>query len=258
MDNNRKLFSGNNSCSADCKYCFAKWDDYARQATIDVWQGELLEQIIYPCCDSDINDNWEAIHKLWRIAERCAKVCVSISTKRTIEEDYLIQYSELNRYLKQNKKGFVKISVSVTTKHKVAEIEPGTDHFETRRMFFEELQHKGFQTSLILKPILPFISIDEYKEIISDFSTCDYFLIGNLYVNANSAFYKTYIQNQYDADVREKDVAWLDLHPRWKYVLQNEKLFEIERYIKTCGKEVFYKDVDVINRMAEKLSLQEW
>lgn len=247
MTINRKLFSGEKSCSAKCVYCFAKWPSYVSQDTISVWRNEEIGPIVYPCCDSDTGGNMDLIQWLWRIAESNHHIYVSISTKKAFTASLLNQYDQLNQYLREYKKGFVKISVSVTSKYRIQELEPGTDSYDCRQEFFTELQHRGFETSLVFKPVLPFISNAEYKEIISDYPICNYFLLGSLYVDPMSEFHRTYICDKYD--IEEKEVPWLDARPCWKYVSQDVKLQELSHFIRVQGKSAFYTDTDLISKM---------
>lgn len=250
MAMNRQLFSGEKACLSNCAYCFAKWSDYKKQPNMETCQIGPGKTIIYPCCDSDINENLEIIHRLWKIAESGSEIYVSISTKRAIPNKRLEQYGKLNRYLQENKKGFVKISVSITTKYRIEDIEPGTDNYEKRKALFGQLQQQGFFTSLVFKPVLPFIADEEYAEIVADFPTCEYFLLGGLYVDPGTDFYQAYIKGRYD--VEKKKVSWLKEIPCWGYVSQDEKLSRIREYITAQGKKAFYSDMDLISCMSER------
>lgn len=186
---------------------------------------------------------------LWLAAKESPSIYVSISTKRAISLNLLTSLDELNQYLTANQKGFIKISVSVTTKHMLERIEPDTDDYRQRQLFFDELQRRGFQTSLIIKPVLPFIDTDEYREIIADFPSCELFMLGDLYVDERTDFYRTYVEGKYE--LGEKTVNWLDSSPRWRYVVQDEKVRALADYIQRQGKRVFFSDADLIQWLAE-------
>lgn len=250
----RKLFSGKETCSANCAYCFAKWPNYVKQPILDIQQIPDGGVILYPCCDSDICENETEWDHLWAIATRAAKLYVSISTKRWIPDKLILQYQRLNQYLREQKKGFVKISISLTTKYQIDQIEPGTDDYYRRKQLFEQLQELGFMSSLIFKPILPFVSEEEYQEIITDFPTCDFFLLGDLYVHTETEFYKRYIYNQYPEKLRK--ILWLNSCPSWRYVAQDDKIRKIAQFIVLQGKEAFYSDRDVICGMIEREGLR--
>lgn len=249
MEMNRQLFSGKTPCSANCMYCFAKWPDYIKQPVINIQQISDESVIVYPCCDGDICENNGDLDYLWDIAKRETKTYISISTKKRIPNEHIMQYRELDHYLRSHKKGFVKISVSLTTKYLLNQLEPGTDSYFERREFFLYLQEKGFASSLIFKPIIPIIPDEEYQEIVTDFSACNYFLLGDLYVHADTEFYKKYILNKYSEKSRK--ISWLTSTPFWKYIDQDDKIQKLAQYIVKQNKEVFYSDVDLIYRMAE-------
>lgn len=254
MKINRQLFSGEKTCSANCMYCFAKWPGFMKQPVISTQRISDQSVIVYPCCDSDISENEGYLEHLWAIAEREGKTYVSISTKKQIPDELITQYQELDCYLRKYKKGFIKISVSVTAKYQINQIEPGTDSYYKRKEFFIQLQENGFTPSLIFKPVLPFISDVEYQEIVADFSSCDYFLLGDLYVHADTEFYKKYILDQYPE--RSRKISWLNSTPCWQYVEQDDKIQKLAQFITEQNKEVFYSDVDLIYRMAEHEKVQ--
>lgn len=246
----RSLFSGDHICPSNCLYCFAKWLDYNCQSTLRDWQNQAMCPVVYPCCDSDFERNSEILPQLWKMAKELSSLYVSISTKHTVNDDILTQYKDLNRSLIDNGKGFVKISVSITTKYRIQELEQCTDAYDERRKFFSYLKSLGFATSIIFKPVLPFIDYDEYKEIIDDFSDCQYFLLGNLYINESTEFYRRYIENQYD--LAERQISWLDERPLWKYVIQTKKLKKIAKYIQSLDKFVFNNDIDLIEHIVRR------
>ncbi len=246
----RVLFSGKNQCPANCAYCFAKWENYTPQPTIDFWHDNEMAEVVYPCCDSDIEQNGTVLSNLWEKAKTLQKLYISISTKRSINDTTLKLYKKLDQFLQDNKKGFIKIGVSLTTKYRIAEIEPGTAGYDERRLFFGKLQNYGFHTAIIFKPILPFIDLNEYKEMIHDYSGCNYFLLGNLYVDEETEFYRVFIKNK--CVLESCAVSWLPRHPIWKYVEQPARLKHIEEYINSCNGYVFFSDIDLIEGMIKR------
>ena len=136
MDLDRQLYSWNKPCPMGCSYCFAKWPNYTGQPAIDYLWNCPSNSIIYPCCDSDMADGAEISERLLNIAKKSPRMYVSISVKRMPELDSLESLNTLNRYLKDTNKGFVKIGISLTTKYRLEEIEPGTDSFFQRKELF--------------------------------------------------------------------------------------------------------------------------
>lgn len=245
----RILFSGKNQCPANCAYCFAKWKNYTPQPIIDFWTDNEIAEVVYPCCDSDIEQNDTVLTILWEKAKTLPKLYISISTKRSINDATLKLYKELDRFLQNDKKGFIKISVSLTTKYKIEELEPGTARYDERKLFFEQLQNYGFHTAIVFKPILPFIDLNEYKEIVDDFSGCKYFLLGNLYVDEETEFYIKYIQGKYS--IENHSVSWLADRPIWKCVVVEEKINHLKEYLNDCSKKFFSNDADLLEFMSK-------
>ncbi len=246
---NRQLFSGCKPCSSNCSYCFAKWAEYTPQRKLDVWESRNLASVVYPCCDSEISKNNEVIEELWRMAKKTKNIYISIAVKGEIDSNVLDLYKKLNQYLKEKGKGFIKFSISLTTKYRLSEIEPNTANYNERQDIFSHLKCAGFYTSVILKPILPFISINEYKEIIDDFSECNYFLLGDLYVNENTDFFKKYIKGKYQLE--QHAITWLEEHPVWQRISQRDRIKTIELYIHSMNRKAFQCDVDLIEYMSK-------
>lgn len=245
----RHFYSGDIPCFANCSYCFAKWKTYNPPQKAYFLGDPKSTSVVYPCCDSDISQNAKIISDLWSIAKNSKEIFFSVSVKRSIDNDVLDLYKELDKYLQAEKKGFVKISISLTTKYRIDELEPNTMSYEERKKLFVHLHSIGFHTAVVFKPILPFIPLDEYREIIDEFSICKFYLLGDLYVNEETDFYKKYIEGQYG--VKSRSVSWLEDRPLWYHVDQEERINLIEAYLKNKHKNVFYSDVDLIDYMSK-------
>ena len=249
----RKLYSANNPCQAGCKYCFASWKDiYDGQPSIQTASLDNESTLLYPCCDGELFDQTDIINCIKKLSSRSKKIYVSISTKRrlTVEEiDYLVA---LDKYLKENNQGFLKFSISVTTKSRIGEIEPRSASYEERLLVVEQLKNAGILTSLNIKPILPFISEQEYFEILKDFSKyTNHIMLGGLYVNPSSSFYQRYIKGKFDCTKRK--VRWLDNHPEWYYVEDKLKTQKITEYAIELGMQVYQSDEDFINTIRNQM-----
>lgn len=249
----RKLYSANTPCHAGCQYCFASWKDiYDGQPLIQTASLDNDSTVLYPCCDGELFEQTDIINTIKKLSSHPRKIYVSVSTKRriTVEEiDYLVA---LDKWLKENNKGFVKFSVSVSTKSRGEEIEPCATSYEERLLIAEQLKNAGILTSLNIKPILPFISQQEYFEILRDFSRyINHVMLGGLYVNPSSSFYKTYIKDRFDCTKRK--VCWLDKCPEWYYVEDKLKTQKITEYATELGMQVYQSDEDFINTIRNQM-----
>ena len=245
----RKLYSANRVCGSNCKYCFANWNDiYIRHSSFNSEPIDDKKAIIYPCCDGEFFMQRISIEEIKRFCEPMDKVYVSISTKNAMTPEMIQAIVRLNNYLKLNNKGFVKFSVSITTSSRVHEIELNTLSYYERICLLNEFSKTDVPLSVTIKPILPFIPTEEYIKIIDDCSNyVSCVLLGGLYVNKNTGFYKEYIEKKWKTVMRS--VSWLPDKPEWEYVFQDDKIREIAQYANTKGISVFESDVELIESL---------
>jgi len=240
---NKKMIHAAIRCSHQCQYCFSKWKKYRNCSTANDYTDSNL--FICPFCDSELElQDYDTI--LLPIVEQAElyKKCIiiSISTKSYLKEETLsklqLVHEKLSRY-----GGFVKVSVTFTNKS-YHDIEQGTASYYDRIQLLRKITTYKMKTSVVIKPILPFVSPNEYIDIVND--TCNFtdrFLIGGLYVDESTAFYKNYIQGKYEIVTRE--VNWLN-GEKWSYVdsaiIQNI----IKEHIVNLGKKVFDSEQGLI------------
>ena len=244
----RSMCSASAPCSFNCKYCFAKWHDiYPKQPLLNsIKDGDCI--ILYPCCDGEFFDQRNIIFDVKNLLKTTNQVYVSISTKRDLSLSEFQNVVDLNDWLIKNNKGFVKFSVSVSTKSRICEIEPGTTSYENRLSLVNQFNVAGIHTSLTLKPVLPFIAIQEYFEIINDFSHyINKVNMGGLYVNPSSLFFKQYIENNYSCIKRS--VSWIPTHPKWFYIEDADKMFKIKKHASQRNVYVYDSDEELIRSM---------
>lgn len=242
----RKLYSATTPCKAGCKYCFSKWDGvYAEQPVLSIEPICEKEAIIYPCCDGEFFDQRNIIDMIKSVMDRMDKVYLSISTKQLLTPERLQTIIELNNLLQYQKKGFVKFSVSLSSKYSTVNIEPGTVGYEERLSIAQRLRDAGIPNSLTLKPILPFIKTDEYFEILNDFSsTTNRILVGGLYVCPETRFYHEYIKGRYQSEKHE--VNWLAEKPIWDHIRDEKKITDIKEHAQSLNMLVYESDLDVV------------
>lgn len=242
----RKLFSGDVCCNANCLYCFAKWQDKgAKHALFEIEKLIDLDDdsiVVYPCCDGDFFQQNVSLKNLSKLTNK--KIYVSISTKHSISDEQLKELKLLDNELRKEKKGFIKISVSFTNKYMIDEIENGTMSYQERINLLKKLQELEINTSVIIKPILPFIPFSEYKEIVDDLSFITKFVLGDLYVDLNTNFYKKYIENKYEVSSRK--VNWLNVPKNWYVIEDTQKKEKIHDYIKDISCESYESDIELI------------
>lgn len=233
-------------CTNQCRYCFDNWD--IEKNNFDILEDYHEDVVIYPYCNNDIIDSSETLTYLKECIsiQSGDRVIISISTKNDLSSNFLEQIKGINN------KGFVKISVSLTNKNMIDKIENKAASYSTRLDLLKKLKALGIPTSVILKPILPFISLEEYYEIIEDVKDfVENFVLGDLYVKENDDFYKSYIHDKYN--INKRNVSWLKNEPSWLIVESLEKRTKIQEYLKEKGIEFYLSDIDHINKIERNI-----
>lgn len=246
---NRCFVSSKQECKGGCKYCFAKWTDYQKfPQSIQV----LDNTIVYPNCDGNFFDgNCKELLEIIRNLNN-ENIIVSISTKFNLDNNTLFKLQELNDHLKRNNNGMLKLSVSFSCEKSILEIEPGTMVYQERIDLVRRITGFGIPYVTVIKPILPFIDIDEYKKIIDDtIKYSNMYVIGELYVQRESTFFEKYINDKYCV-VESKEVSWNGKNGRWMTVSDLERRRFIVEYIKESKGMAFESDQDALVFMKEK------
>ena len=222
----RVFIHSNKKCEKKCTYCFSKWDDYIHPQNYKDDFDDVIA--FYPTCDSDFQIDWNICDQILTKYNHNKTIIFSFSCKGETSDDSI---SDLIRLNSKIRKGYAKLSVVFTSKFSINEIEPDTADYEYRINLLKKLKKLGIKTSVVLKPILPFVDIKEYYEIIDDTSFVNCFLTGGLYVNTGNEFYKKYIDNKYTCI--DRMVSWCN-NSVWKYIEDN-RIEEINNYIKQKG-----------------------
>lgn len=241
----RKLMHAKDSCPFNCQYCFAKWNDNFNYENEDNSSFSNSTYVIYPFCDSEITSpsSKQLLSEIAHLSLNDQKqIIISISTKSSLSNVWLKDLETINKKLQENH-GFVKLSVSITNKYS-SQIEPGTANYSERIDLLKRLQEFNLKPSLTLKPILPFIHSSEYIEIINDAKEyIDKFLLGGLYVNSSTKFYKEYIEGKFPT--QKRCVAWIN-NTTWEYIPSTNTQQKLMDYIISIGKEYYESDRSLI------------
>jgi len=233
-------------CPYGCQYCFSKWDKFKNSifsnSKVINYENNI---IIYPFCDSEIVfQNYSEIlsNVIEYVNQSQRQIIISISTKSDLPHKILSDLELVNEILNKFN-GFVKLSISITNKN-FQHIEAGTSSYNERINLLKRVNDYNIMSAVTLKPILPFVPLKEYYEIIdetSDFT--EKYLIGGLYVDINTDFYNNYIKNKYE--VIHRKVNWLN-NEIWHYVNSNQTQKLIKEYIEQRGKDYFVSDTSLI------------
>lgn len=247
----RKFLNYRNAqCRNNCLYCFARWP-------IDGTNFDKLcdfneDVIIYPFCNDDIIDS-DSIDSIIQYLKRCLviqskKAIISISTKSNVPEIFLERIRQINK--EHDGHGFIKLSVSFSCKKESNIIEPGALSYNNRLELLGKIVSYTIPTSVILKPVLPFVELTEYYEIVRDVGIyTNAIIIGSLYVNDDTSFYRDYIENRYR--IITKQVKWLKNIPVWKVIESDEILSKLQDYIKQNNMKCFESDAEHLCSLME-------
>lgn len=249
----RTMLTGTNACGAGCAYCFASMPEYSGQNAINAEKVSMrgMSGLIYPICDSEIAYN---LPLLERIVEDCRESSmpqfISISSKLLLSDTVISQLSEANRRLSL-RGGFLKLaaSFSVAGAQLRNEYETGSSSLEKRLSNLRRARSLGVPVSVTIKPLLPWIDIAEYEEIISaSISTTNLFTIGGLYLSETTPFGRK-VLDQYKHLAVDRVVDWLPKRPFWKYVEDPSQIESVKLRISSHGGRSFDSDSSLIQQI---------
>ena len=125
-------------------------------------------------------------------------------------------------------------------------LEKNTATYSERINLIKKFTERNIPYFTIIKPVLPFIDFSEYKKIIDDtVSLSPYYVIGDLYVDMESQFYREYIKGT-NYMVERKNISWNGENGAWTVVTDDQLKDRIKRYIMQLGGQVFESDKDAI------------
>lgn len=248
----RDFYSGNETCKLGCLYCFADIEGFKKLDVVKFSNNKNSEcddvLIYYPSCDTEFiwTDSFDKF--IDNLLTSKNKAIISISTKGKLRKLLLEKIKSVNNKLIGENKGFIKFSVSITNKSMINVIEPQTSNYQERLSLLSYLRDHQIPSSIILKPILPFIATEEYLEIIDDtFELTDNYLLGGLYISKENAFYQDYIKDKFKVENKQAD--WLPYKPMWGFIASTEKIGLISNYILSKNKSSFLSDLDLLESM---------
>jgi len=240
----REFMDAVNDCPFKCEYCFAKWRAETRKTNTS---DSSCAVVLYPLCDSelcnqDIDKLENTIQEYIKNALNGKKLIVSLSTKDKNFAAYIPTFDRIQKAVSLTG-GFVKLGISFTNIN-YGDLEKGTATFEERLGLLKILSEYEFRLSAVIKPVLPFVAVDEYIEIVRQSSVyTDKYLLGGLYVEEDSEFYNAYIKDKFK--VTHKQVAWLN-NEEHLYVGSDYTQKKLEHFIKSIGKSVYSSDIEMI------------
>jgi DNA repair photolyase len=203
-------------------------------------------------CDNDITV-FDDLKEIIRYLEKCLSTqskysIISISTKSNLPLSLLEQISQINDRYKD--RGFIKLSLSFSCKDSISILEPGTASYEDRMLLLKKISECDIPASVILKPILPFVDMENYYDIVKDTSIyTSAIILGGLYVNEHDVFYKKYIKDKYS--VTKRNISWLKEYPIWCVVESLDRIEDIKKYVVAHGMKYYDSDSEHLSYIKE-------
>jgi hypothetical protein len=226
-------------CRFGCTYCFSDFSQYEQipsladvEATPTMLDGI---DIVYPACDVDLFARRDANNVLLR-CEALGR-SISLSTKAELAAAVLDGIEETSARMQRHGQ-VLKVGVSMSTKSRVSDIEPGTADYEVRLSNLASLAERGVPRALILRPLLQEIDFFEYESMILDCSPyVDAVVFGGEWLEAGGAALDE------RSGVTWQEVAWLRDRPSWPH-REDEKLeTRLAECASSLGLRVFDSDL---------------
>ena len=240
----RRLMSLGEQCPFGCAYCFADFTQYQPPPTL----GEVAAEVplpvsvtaLYPGCDADLfaSSRWEAeLLRCWSLRRS-----ISVATKASLSRRQLAAVSRLAAEMR-GEGAVLKIAVSISTKRRVPEIEPGASTYEQRLETLRRLGHAGLVTSALLRPLLADVCTEEYEEILRDVAPVTHYVVfGDEYLDADPKRRRGSLQ----VDETARSAAWLEGSPSWPISCVVGRIPRLHRYARALDLNSFDSDLDLM------------
>lgn len=195
-------------------------------------------EIVYPACDVDLFARADAANVLRR-CERLGR-SISISTKARLDAQIIDVIVCTNEAL--GRRGHVlKIGISMSTKHRVEEIEPGTADYESRVANLSSLAAANVPRALILRPLLQDVDFFEYQSMLDDCAPyVDAVLFGGEWLDGEGA------SQDERSGVTWQEVTWLHDRPLWPHREDKKLQNRLAEYATGIGLRAFGSDLDLM------------
>ena len=249
----RALYARSKPCAFACRFCFSEFASYTPNAHFTA-ETTPKGTILYPSCDGEFFTDQSAVRALDAVLETPGSpILVSISTRAPITTRLAREIAHWNLILRSGRGGFVKVSLSASSKFSLTRDEPFAANYQSRIDSLQELSSVGVPSSLNLKPLLPDIEIGEYAEIVGDAAPfVSRFLLGGLYLDPTKGFGRAMIE-RYGSITKARVVDWLPNRPIWPYIEDTHKTEVLTRIIVASDCRPFMSDMDVMSDLAATL-----
>lgn len=235
---NREFFTTPNVCRNKCTYCFESFNDY--KFPLLCWESvkDLSDCIIYPTCNTEfiINSYIKDFFTCY-VSNANSFNIFSFSIKNDMSNEDLDYLASIDTQMKVKGIGCIKVNISIASKSKLTELEPNTLNYSDRIILAKRIRESNILCGLIIKPIMPYLSVEEYKEIALDFFNIGItnIVLGDLYVSNNSLLTHTY-----NSSIEQ--INWIKGEIKWIKISSTNTINLLESYINGIGGACFLSD----------------
>ena len=242
----RTFMSGVIRCSNGCGYWFSNWENHTGFSLSFSPLNGVGWRVVYPVCDSEANiqglEFWDDMERCLRENPKCI---LSLSTKNMWSDEML---DKLRRMGEKFGRERIKLSVSFSCKAQIGEIEPRALPYDLRIYLLRKVAERGILHSVMMKPLLPFVPLEEYMEIVDD--TCPFcadYVSGDLYLDRSTLFYQRYIKDKFDTGIRYCN--WMQ---REVYYVKHPQEMDIVHYIRSRRLYWYASDVEFLEKQINR------
>lgn len=247
--------SSNDSCPFGCTYCFARFSQYRGGTHLDELIASLPNpphaDFLYPDCDGDLfaSRDWRTVMDQIPLLP----YSVSLSTKARIGAEQLDRSTKLQTQLRTFGR-FLKIGVSVSTKHSASEIEPHTPAYDSRMESLRRLHAAGIPNALVLRPLLAEVSDEEYGEILKEARQhTERVLVGDEWLDS---LVPRALQRPeaHQLEAKSTSVGWVPGQPRWTKRQVAGRIDRLRKFAGSLGYLYFESDMALMADLSNGFS----
>ncbi len=235
---NRAFFTTPNICRNKCTYCFERFNSY--RFPLLCWDSvkNLSDCIIYPTCNTEfVIDSYTKDFFADYILNATSFNIFSFSVKNNLSKQELDYLTSINTKMIEKGIGGIKVNISIASKSIISDLEPNTLSYNERLYLAKRIKEANIQCGLIIKPIMPYLSVDEYKNVVLDFFNIgiNNVVLGDLYISSDSL-----LANDYDSSIEQVD--WISKDTKWTKIRSANTTDILKSYIHSIGGVCFLSD----------------
>lgn len=248
--------AGRKGCRHGCIYCFTQADSFKRCPRFDEFRVRELHdkyfdsEFIQPSIDTELLllPNWKHfIDEMVAVGKP-----ISFATKSIVSQEQLDYLTKINKIL--NSTGnFLNVGVTIVKLYNWELIEPHAPSPQERLETLRALKEAGIFTTVLLRPLIPTLTLNEIDEIVAmTHENCYGYLAGPLYVNDRM---KEYFKKQScPINIEMLEVDWQEGSPTLEAVVSRDKEIYLAESALKHGTTLFDGNTDAMLHLKKQLN----